>query len=245
MFGLFKRKKTEPTCINIGYKTDVHAHILPGIDDGADNLEESLELILGMKALGIERVIATPHITEEVFPNNKETIDAAYQQLQTALDAEGIDFKVEYSAEYRLDANFITHWEKNELIPFPNNYLLIENSYLQPYWKLEDTIFQLNLNGYKPILAHPERYTYYHNDYEVFDKIHNLNCKFQVNILSLAGVYGKEVKKTALHLLNKGYIDFLATDMHHMRHVKAIQEYLKTSEFDKISAKLNLLNDTL
>ena len=244
MFGLLKsKKKNAPQYI--GFKTDVHAHILPGIDDGADNLEESLELIRSMKALGIKRVIATPHITEEVFPNNRKTIGDAYQQVRCALDADGIDFEVEYSAEYRLDGNFLAHWQRNDLIPFPKNYLLIENSYLQPYWKLEETIFELNLAGYKPILAHPERYTYYHNDYAVFDQLHNLNCKFQVNLLSLAGVYGKEVKKTAVHLLNKGYINFLATDVHHMRHIKAIEEFLCTSEFEKISAKLNLLNDTL
>ncbi|MDP4268668.1 MAG: CpsB/CapC family capsule biosynthesis tyrosine phosphatase [Bacteroidota bacterium] len=244
MFGIFKSKK-KTALQHIGFKTDVHAHILPGIDDGADNLEESLELIRSLKALGIERVIATPHITEEVFPNDKKTIGEAYQQLCTALDAEGIQFDVKYSAEYRLDGNFLSHWERNDLIPFPKNYLLIENSYLQPYWRLEETIFELHLAGYKPILAHPERYTYYLNDFAVFDKLHALNCKFQVNILSLAGVYGKEVKTTALHLLNKGYINFLATDVHHMRHIKAMEEFLQTSEFAKISAKLNLLNDTL
>ncbi|WP_243349053.1 tyrosine-protein phosphatase [Parabacteroides sp. FAFU027] len=244
MFGIFKSKK-QTALQPIGFKTDVHAHILPGIDDGADNLEESLELIRSLKTLGIERVIATPHITEEVFPNEKKTIGEAYQQLRTALDAEGIQFDVKYSAEYRLDGNFLSHWERNDLIPFPKNFLLIENSYLQPYWRLEETIFELHLAGYKPILAHPERYTYYHNDFAVFDKLHALNCKFQVNILSLAGVYGKEVKKTALHLLNKGYINFLATDVHHMRHIKAMEEFLQTSEFEKISAKLNLLNDTL
>jgi Capsular polysaccharide biosynthesis protein len=244
MFGLFKSKKKSGS-LHIGFKTDVHAHILPGIDDGADNLEESLELIRSLKALGIERVIATPHITEEVFPNDKKTIDEAYQQLRTALEAERIQFDVKYSAEYRLDGNFLSHWERNDLIPFPKNYLLIENSYLQPYWRLEETIFELHLAGYKPILAHPERYTYYHNDFSVFDKLHALNCKFQVNILSLAGMYGKEVKKTALHLLNKGYINFLATDVHHIRHIKAMEEFLQTSEFEKISAKLNLLNDTL
>lgn len=244
MFGLFKsKKKTSP--LNICFNTDVHSHILPGIDDGSENIEESIELIRRLQAFGIKRIIATPHITEEVFPNNRKTIEDAYQKLLKALDEEQIDIEILYSAEYRLDSNFLEHLNRNELIPFPQNYLLIENSFLQPYWKLDDMIFQLNLAGYKPILAHPERYTYYHSDLSVFDRLQNLGCKFQVNILSLAGCYGKETRKIALHLLDKGYISFLATDVHHMRHISAIETFLKSSDFEKLSAKLNLLNDSI
>ncbi len=244
MFGLFKSKK-KALSLNIGFSTDVHSHILPGIDDGADNIEESITLIRRLHALGIKRIIATPHITEEVFPNNRKTIENAYQQLRVSLDKENIDIDISYSAEYRLDSNFVEHLNRNEIIAFPQNYLLIENSFLQPYWKLEDMIFQLNLAGYKPILAHPERYTYYHSDFSVFDKLQNLGCKFQVNILSMAGCYGKETKKASLHLLDKGYINFLATDIHHIRHIIAIEEFLQSSEFRKVSPKLNLLNDTI
>lgn len=244
MFGLFKsKKKVSP--LNIGFSTDVHSHILPGIDDGSENIEESIALIRRLQSIGIKRIVATPHITEEVFPNNPETIKASYQQLRKALDEEEIDIEILYSAEYRLDSNFLEHLHRKELIPFPQNYLLIENSFLQPYWKLEDMIFQLNLAGYKPILAHPERYTYYHSDFSIYDRLQSLGCKFQVNILSVAGCYGKETRRVAMHLLDKGYINFLATDVHHLRHTSAIEAFLRGPDFEKISSKLNILNDTI
>ena len=229
----------------IGYHTDIHSHLLPGIDDGSDSVEESIELITRLQGLGINRIVTTPHIAESAFPNTLKEISEANILLQEAMIKAEIEIDFRFSAEYRLDDNFNEHYQNKQLIPFPDKYLLIENSYYQAFWGLNDLIFKLIIDGYKPILAHPERYRYYHNDPETYDKIHNLGCKFQVNILSLAGIYGKDVKQAAYHLLNEGYIDFLATDAHHIRHLNAIEEFVATSEYSKILSKVNLLNDSI
>lgn len=244
MFGFFSSKKSSQSKY-IGFETDVHSHLLPGIDDGSDDLNESLELIEGLKRMGIKRSIVTPHIADEVFPNNKKTISDAYLLLQNELENKAIDFELKYSAEYRLDDGFMKLFDQGELILFPNNYILIENSYYQAHFRLNEIIFELNVKGFNPILAHPERYVYYHSDYAVYDQIYELNCKFQVNILSLAGAYGKEVKKAAQYLLDSDKISFLGTDTHHLRHVRAIDEFIGTSEYKRILDKVNLENDLI
>lgn len=243
MFTWFKSKNN--TTKNIGYHTDIHSHLLPAIDDGSDSVEESLELIERLQAMGINRFITTPHIAESAFPNTIKEISEANALLSNGMRGANMEIDFHYSAEYRLDDNFVELFQNKQLIPFPNNYLLIENSYYQVYWGLNDLLFRLQTDGYKPILAHPERYRYYHNDTAVYEKLQNLGCKFQVNILSLAGAYGKDVKQAAYYLLNKGFIDYLATDAHHIRHIEAIEEFIGTSDYAKILSKVNLRNDLI
>lgn len=241
MFHWFKTKNTSKK--NLGYHTDIHSHLLPGIDDGSDSVEESIELIQRLQEMGINRIITTPHIAESAFPNTIKEISAANELLQKGMKSAGIEIDFHYSAEYRLDDEFIQQFEEKKLIPFPENYLLIENSYYQVYWGLNDLIFRLLTDGFKPILAHPERYRYYHNDVAVYEKLQNLGCKFQVNILSLAGAYGKDVKEAANYLVNKGMVDYLASDAHHIRHINAIEEFIGTSDYAKILSKVNIQND--
>lgn len=154
-----KNSQTHKLC----YEVDLHSHILPGIDDGSPNTEKSIRLILEMQNWGIRKIIATPHIAEETFENTLETIKNAWDLLKTALKTEGIEQEICYSAEYRIDDGFIRMFESNQLIPLPDNYLLVENSFIQAFWNLDELLFQLQLKGFKPILAHPERYAYYHN----------------------------------------------------------------------------------
>ena len=244
MLQIFKSKKSNIPA-NIGFKTDLHSHLLPGIDDGSNSVEESIELITRMQELGIERFITTPHIAESAFPNTIVEISEAYKLLDKALEEANMKVNLCYSAEYRLDDNYLELFQNNQLIPFPGNYILIENSYYQDYWGINDLIFRMINAGFHPILAHPERYRYYGNDTAAYEKIHNMGCKFQVNILSFAGSYGKEAKVAANYLLNYGYIDFLGTDAHHMRHVEALEEFCKTSEYQKILSKISLMNDQI
>jgi tyrosine-protein phosphatase YwqE len=241
----FLRPNKNTTPAYIGFNTDIHSHLLPGIDDGCSTTDESLELISRMQAMGITRFITTPHIADVSFPNTIVEISGAYEVLQQAIRENKVEVDLTYSVEYRLDEKFNDYFVENKLIPFPNNYLLIENSYYQPYWTLDDMIFRLSTAGYKPILAHPERYVYYHKDTNVYDRLYAQGCKFQVNILSLSGGYGKETKEAAYYLLNNNYIDFLATDAHHTRHIAAIEEFIQTSDYEKILSKLTLLNDTI
>lgn len=243
MFGLFKKKEENRS--KLFYTTDMHLHILPGIDDGSPDVETSLELIRNLQKWGINRVIATPHITEATFENTAETIENAYRKLREAMDKEGMKMDIHYSAEYRMDENFMEIVRKGEIIPFPNNYVLIENSFLQPFYQLNDLIFQLQLKGYQPILAHPERYSYYFGNKKIYDDLHNQGCLFQVNLLSIGGYYNKAVKGMAEWLLEKGYIDFLGSDMHNKKHAAFLTEFIDSKEFKKIEEKVNIKNDLI
>lgn len=161
MFNFLKKKNNTP---KLPYTTEVHCHVLPGIDDGSPDVEHSLALIHQMKEWGLERIIATPHVTEASFENTPQTIGSAYSRLcqETNLDELGI--KLCYSAEYRMDDNFLGILQREEIIPMPGNHILIENSFLQPFWNIKSLVFDLQIKGLSPILAHPERYAYYYDD---------------------------------------------------------------------------------
>lgn len=224
MFGLFSNN-SQP--IKLWFKTDIHCHILPGIDDGASDTDRSIQLIKGLNELGIERIIASPHITAVQFPNTAETLGKAFAELQDAMSEAGISIPVSHSAEYRIDETLPEIIEKNELIPYPDNYVLIENQWLQEPLNLEQVIFDLQIRRFQPILAHPERFAYYQTNPGRLDQLHD-KLPFQINMLSLAGYYGKPAQRLAETLLKKGYCDFLGTDTHHRKHLECLTKYLKT-----------------
>lgn len=222
MLGIFSRKK-QP--IPIWFKTDIHCHILPGIDDGSPDVETSLQLIEGMRNMGIERIIASPHVAAVEFPNTPETLGEAFKTLTDELRARGIEMPVSHSAEYRIDEELGDIIADGRIMPYPDKYVLIENQWIQEPWNLEQTIFDLQIKGYQPMFAHPERFAYYHRNPKRLDELHE-KLPFQINLLSLAGYYGKPVQKMAEMLLKKGYVDFLGTDTHAMRHVEWLTKYL-------------------
>ena len=165
-----------------------------------------------MKEWGLERIIATPHVTEASFENTPQTIGSAYSRLcqETNLDELGI--KLCYSAEYRMDDNFLGILQREEIIPMPGNHILIENSFLQPFWNIKSLVFDLQIKGLSPILAHPERYAYYYDDKKIYKELHEQGCEFQVNLLSLAGYYNKRAKEVAEWLISKQMVDYLGSD---------------------------------
>lgn len=243
MFTFFSKPK-QPQ--NFWFKTDIHCHVLPGIDDGAKDVDDSIALISGLAGLGIERIIASPHITQVTFENNAETLDAAQAQLDEALQQAGITIPVTHSAENRIDDLLIDNLNKGKLITLPDNHILIENAFLQEPMQLDDIVFDLQVRGYRPILAHPERYSYYHNHPGRYRNLHEKGLLFQVNALSLAGAYGRSEKKMAEWLIEKGYVDFLGTDVHNTKHISVLTNYLCTKDATKHAQALpNLLNDTL
>lgn len=245
MFGLFNKKNTADN--TLFFHTDIHCHIVPGVDDGSKSIERSIDLVKRMKQWGIDRVIATPHVTEDTFENTPQSISEPFDSLKEAIDAEGIDIALEHSAEYRIDDYFIHQVESNSLMPYPDNYLLVENSYILEPWNLDQTLFDLKMAGWKPILAHPERYRYYHPKKERYQRLHNNGILFQVNLLSLAGYYGKEEKKMAEWLIENNYVDFIGTDLHHSAHADAIEKYLEGKDFQRHRRLLEnrILNDKI
>lgn len=244
IFSFFSKDKKDNN--TLFYDTEVHCHILPGIDDGSPDVETSIMLVRRMQQMGIRRIITTSHVTESTFENTPETINNAYNILRSALDEQGIDVEIHPSAEYRMDEYFLSQLNNATLLPFPENYLLIENSFFQPFWEIKELIFDLQLKGYVPILAHPERYMYYHKTKQIYKELHEQGCLFQVNFLSLAGYYHPEVKNMAWQLLDKGMVDFIGSDVHSIKHIDFIQNYIKTKECAKLAQKASgILNNKI
>ncbi len=242
MFNFFK-KKTTPS--ELYFTTDIHCHIIPGIDDGSPDASTSADLIERMQGWGIKRIIASPHVTQDTFENTPATIAPAFDTLNAELSARGNNIEITHSAEYRIDEFFIAQLETGNIVPLPNNYLLVENSFIQEPWNLDQLLFDLKVRGYKPILAHPERYFYYYGKRNRYEEIHNAGTLFQVNLLSLAGHYGKDEKSIAEYLLDKGWVDFIGTDLHRHAHADSIDAYLSSKDYGRHLSKLHLLNDTV
>lgn len=205
---------------------DLHNHILPGIDDGAANVEESLGLIRKMGEMGVKNFICTPHVMNDYYPNTPQTITAALEKLRTALTAAGLnDVKVKAAAEYMMDHSFMEILEQGHILCISGNLVLVEMSYFQAPINLNEILFQLQARGFKPVLAHPERYNYFHSKkLEKFEELKSRGCFFQLNILSLVGHYGKNIQEVAFQLLDRNMIDFIGTDTHQLRHLEKLSE---------------------
>jgi len=227
MFTFFSKPKTP---LRLWFSTDIHCHVIPGVDDGSPDVDTSCELIAGIHELGIQRIIATPHVTQATFENTPQTLEKPLADLRGAMSQRGIDLPLSNSAEYRIDGLLDSNIENGTLMPFPGNYLLIENSFIQEPWNIEQVVFDLQVKGFKPILAHPERYLYYHNKTERYKALKNLDLAFQINLLSLAGFHGKAEKRMAIELAEAGMVDFIGTDMHGIRHLNCFREYLCSRE---------------
>ncbi|MCG3166920.1 MAG: Tyrosine-protein phosphatase YwqE [Bacteroidia bacterium] len=221
--NLFDRKKLSATAANLGLlKTDMHSHFIPGIDDGAKTMEDSLRLIRGMKELGYEKVITTPHTMSDYYQNTPGIILDGLENVREELKKNNINIQLEAASEYYVDYEFGEKLKRAEVLTFSGKHVLIEVSFLNPPDNLEATIFNLNIAGYKPILAHPERYPYWHGNMEKYERLRDMGALLQVNILSLTQYYSKEVNQTAMKLVDLSLVDLLGTDMHHDKHLEAI-----------------------
>lgn len=197
--------------------TDMHCHVLPNIDDGAKDNTMALDMLKQYTELGYAGLIATPHIMSGFYDNTAEGISQAFNEFRSLSSDNGYkEFSVGVAAEYMMDDGFDTLIKKREFLPIVNNKVLVEMSYLQPSFKATEHIFELQQNGFEPILAHPERYSYLNTD-SILD-LKNRGCSLQLNLLSLGGHYGKQAKQQAISLLENGHFDFLATDAHHPGH---------------------------
>lgn len=204
--------------------TDLHSHLLPGIDDGSKSNEETLLLIAGLKALRFEQLITTPHIMKNVWENTYQSITEKFTATQQLLVENNEPIAFRAAAEYLIDGNFTELIHKEGLLTLKENYVLIEMSYINPPIQLYDILFDIQVAGYKPVLAHPERYLAYHNNFSEYQKLKHAGCLFQVNLLSTVGYYGEEVAQTAKKLLKKGMIDYTGSDVHHQSHIKSFSK---------------------
>ena len=246
MFGRILSNSTSPSQYTPNpLIADIHGHILPGIDDGPADIEQSLELIVGLAEFGYTRLIATPHVYQDIYPNTPESIKRAFTELKTYVSERNIPIELSYSAEYFLDEHFNKLLTEGNLIPFPSNHILVEMSTLSPSPKYREYLFSLSTKGFLPILAHPERYVYFKGDLELYEQIKDSGCLFQVNILSFTGYYGKKVKNYAFKLLENNLIDFLGTDIHHTQHLKQVKNFFSNPKFAHILSEYSFLNASL
>ncbi len=248
MFGLFKKKK-EPHLFIGNYsalRTDMHSHLLPGIDDGSPDLDTSVELIKGMMDAGYTKFITTPHVYPDLYPNTNETILQAHELLTNRLKEENITVELNAAAEYFIDDQFSERLTNNEkLLTLHKNWVLVEISFLSPPPNLKEVIFQMITCGYQPVLAHPERYGYYHQQKETYHRFKDQGCLLQINLLSLTGYYGKSVQDAARMLVNEKLVDLIGSDLHHTRHLQAMQSNLLMEEVDALNSSGRILNSTL
>lgn len=220
----FKKNKKE----RFDYRligADMHSHLLPGIDDGSPDLTTSVELVKGLYALGYTTLITTPHIMRDIYPNTPEIISARLKELQNSLLESGIPVTIRAAAEYFLDEYVEDLLKRKEsLLTINGNWVLCEFSLAFASRGLKDILFELQMQGYQPVIAHPERYIYLQNEKSFFDELKDTGCFFQLNIGAISGYYGKSVQELAAYLIKKGYYDLVGTDLHNVRHLEMLED---------------------
>jgi protein-tyrosine phosphatase len=239
VFSFFKRPAAREV---MPLQLDAHSHLLPQLDDGVQSLEEAKQVIDQLLRLGISKVITTPHI-HEAYRNSGETILPTLDLLKTYLEKEGSEMTIEAAAEYYFDEVMMAKLDKNEkLLTFDANYLLFETNYLTEPYNLKEFIFKSTTQGYRLILAHPERYQYM--TMEKAEDLKDRGVLLQVNMLSLIGFYSKPIQSMAYKLIDKGWVDMLGSDCHNLLQAQLLKEVFKNKYFKK-ALDLNLLNHTL
>ncbi len=244
LFSFLKRsKQTSP---DIGHlKTDIHSHLIPAIDDGVQSIEESLEILREMEALGYQKVITTPHTMSGSYDNTPDIIYGGLEKVKEAVKQEGINLAIEAATEYYLDESFVSKIENDEqLMTFGQNYVLVETSFLNVPPLLKDVSFQLTLKGYKMVFAHPERYLYLINNERLVEELLDRNIIFQLNAVALTGCYSKPVQKFAERLIDMKAPKLVGTDCHNMGHIDLLKQATGTKYWKKLM-DLDLLNNSL
>ena len=242
MFKLFRSK---PKSKKLPFMVDIHSHLLPGLDDGVKSIEETVYILKIMQSLGYKKIITTPHVMSDRYPNSEQEILSKLEATKDLIVKHQLDIELDAAAEYYLDESLMSKLSKKEkLLTFGNNYLLFETSFFNKPAFLEEAVFNMNTQGYEPILAHPERYNYLLDNKKLLEKLKNMNLLFQMNILSLAGFYSAESKKFALKLLKDKQIDFVGTDCHNAFQADELFKKADTKYF-KLLKSQNILNESL
>lgn len=243
IFSFLKKRKKN---INLPcLKVDIHSHLIPGIDDGSQSMEESLALLQELEALGYEKVITTPHIMADVYRNTRENIMQGLSSLCKAAKEDGLKIEIEAAAEYYLDDGFYNHLRSGEMLTVKGGYILFETSYVAKPLQLEEMIYEILTAGYIPLMAHPERYRYIKDPFKEYTRLKELGVLFQVNLNSLGGHYGKSAKTNADFLSKHGLIDFLGSDTHSMKHLDTLAMVLKSDVYSNVYKYNTIRNNEL
>ncbi|WP_316790851.1 tyrosine-protein phosphatase [Pedobacter frigoris] len=211
--------------------TDMHSHLIPGVDDGAKDIADSIQIISGLKELGFSKLYTTPHTLQDIHPNTHESLKKGHSLLDNQIP-EGITLNL--SSEYFLDEQFQHQLAEGTVMPLPGNRLLVEFSQISRPHDLEEVIFDLGIKGYQVVLAHPERYLFFHKQFNYYSRLKEMGIELQVNALSLTDHYGKHIRSIAEKLIEKDMIDFIGTDIHHVRHLPILKRVPESKYFARL-----------
>lgn len=224
---------------------DMHSHLLPGIDDGAPEMADTLKMARIFVAMGYKKLVFTPHIMGDFYRNTPTIIKEKLSLVKAAFAENNISLETDAAAEYFIDEHFMQLLEEPEkLLTFGNKYILFEMSFMSisPLWK--QAVFELQSNGFKPVLAHPERYIFLQESQSLLQEFVDRGIILQININSLSGYYSKPAQKMAEKLIDNNLVHFVGSDCHHLGHLELMKQVSKSKYFQKLY-ELPLLNNTL
>jgi len=245
VFSFFRKSASDDVDLS-GLVCDMHSHLIPGIDDGAKDMEDSILLIRGLVDMGYRKLITTPHISGDFYPNTPEIIGEGLGAVQAELAKQNIDVELHAAAEYLIDDHFIRLLGSGSpLQTLKDKLILVELSFAVPAINLKEILFEVQLKGYQPVLAHPERYLYFGADKIWYDRLRDAGCYLQLNLLSIRGYYGKASQELAQYLIKKKYVDLLGTDLHHERHLASLHSSRIEDTVKKLLDTGLILNPTL
>lgn len=244
--NIFGKKKAALPAADLSILgVDVHSHLIPGIDDGAQTIEDSIELLQSFIQLGYKKVITTPHVMSDFYKNTPEIILSGLEKVRAAIKEQGLAIEIDATAEYNLDADFEPLIQQKKLLTFGDNYVLFELPFFQEPPMLNDIIWKLKSQGYQPVLAHAERYNFWHKSYDKIEEIRDRGVAIQLNINSLTGHYGPDVKKVGEWMVDQNLVDLVGSDCHNMNHIGLLNQARHLPYVHKIIAQEKLINKQL
>jgi protein-tyrosine phosphatase len=244
-FPFFRKKSKIPANFPENYTIDFHSHFIPGIDDGIRTAEDAVTLLAALEKAGIRKVITTPHISKEYYNNSHEDILAGLQKVTELMVQQGLSIDLQAAAEYMIDDGFEERMKSGPLLSFGKNYILTELSYFTPHPSLNNNLFELQKAGYRVILAHPERYTFWYDNFSSYEKLKAREVFFQINIMSLTGHYGNMPKKIARKLIDAGMAEFAGSDLHGPHQLERLLQASADPWFLKLISSPGFLNPSL
>ena len=246
MFNFFHKKNNTPKPIFAALGTDMHCHLIPRVDDGSKCMEESIDCLNTLKAVGYNKVYITPHFQHPRFPNDEEDIKRRYEEVKKAAAEAGVEIELAgIGGEYRIDSGFHNRLENPRFLQVADKYVLVEFSLHQQMMGCDEMIFDMQMKGYDIILAHPERYPYLNVFGSRMEQLKNQGVYFQINALSLGGFYGEEAKRRAYYMLEQGWVEFMGTDTHNTVYAQALINLTHDRKVEKTLEKYDFLNKTI
>lgn len=246
-FSFFSKPKPKALeKANLGtLKTDIHSHIIWGIDDGAKLEEDSLSLIYELKNLGYTKAITSPHIMDGVYDNDSTIISRGLEKVNELIYKNNIEFKLEAAAEYYIDDSFLAKIAKRDILTFGDDFVLIEFPMIDIPVNSDVFIFELQAKGYKVVIAHPERYKFTIGKTELYDKWKSLGCYLQVNLLGAVERYDEQTTAQVKYMADNKLIDFLGSDAHNTRQLSVVGSNTSSALLHTILDTCDLKNNLL